>query len=132
MIGRGLSAIRSKTGNQVFIFQQLKELFQEEDTIGNGAIFKAVTKDDVHGIKMLQPPNGIASLFEEHMKPTFSNLELLTKKNMNLRQTRDLLLPKLIAGEIDVEEMEVAMEENGDPNSRGSQTSTREAWCGSA
>lgn len=28
-------------------------------------------------------------------------------KNANLRKTRDLLLPKLISGEIDVEEMDI-------------------------
>jgi type I restriction enzyme S subunit len=119
VIGRGLSAIRSKTGNQMFVFQQLKELFQEEDSMGNGAIFKSVTKDDVYGIKMIQPSQNLISAFEQQTEPVFSILEILTNKNANLRQTRDLLLPKLIAGEIDVEEMEVAMGDLG-------QTPTRE------
>ena len=107
VIGRGLSAIRSKTGCQRFVFQQLKELFQEEDTIGNGAIFKSVTKEDVYGIKMLQPPDTIISLFEQHIQSMFENIEALTKKNTNLRQTRDLLLPKLISGEVDVEGLDI-------------------------
>src|SRR6266566_388337 len=110
VIGRGLSAIRSKTGNQGFVFQQLKELFQEEDTIGNGAIFKSVTKEDMHGIKMLRPPQSIVSSFEQHIKPMFSNIEVLTTKNANLRQTRDLLLPKLISGEVDVEGLNIHIE----------------------
>ncbi|HKF36660.1 MAG TPA: restriction endonuclease subunit S [Ktedonobacteraceae bacterium] len=107
VIGRGLSAIRSKAGNQSFVFQQLKELFQEEDMIGNGAIFKSVTKEDVYGIKMLQPPQTIISLFEQNVKPIFSNVEVLTTKNSNLCKTRDLLLPKLISGEVDLERLEV-------------------------
>ncbi len=41
-------------------------------------------------------------MFETNMKPYFSLTELLSEKNRNLRQTRDLLLPKLISGEIDV------------------------------
>ena len=110
VIGRGLSAIRSKNGNQAFILQQLKELFQEEDSMGNGAIFKSVTKDDMHGIKMIQPSLEIISAYELHAQPIFSMLEVLTNKNSNLRQTRDLLLPKLMAGEIDVEGMEVVAE----------------------
>jgi len=44
IIGRGLHAIRSKTGNQVFIFEQLKDKFQEEDSMGSGTIYKSVTK----------------------------------------------------------------------------------------
>jgi type I restriction enzyme S subunit len=107
VIGRGLAAIRSKTGNQDFVFQQLKELFQEEDIIGNGAIFKSVTKEDMHGIKMLRPPQTIVSIFEQHTRPIFANIEALTKKNVNLRQTRDLLLPKLISGALDVERLEI-------------------------
>ncbi|WP_445631176.1 hypothetical protein [Nostoc sp. DSM 114167] len=31
----------------------------------------------------------------------------LIQKNINLRQTHDLLLPKLISGEIDVEQLEI-------------------------
>ena len=55
VIGRGVCAIRSKTGHQPFVFQQLKEHFQEEDMMGGGTIFKSVTKEDMHGIKMIAP-----------------------------------------------------------------------------
>jgi type I restriction enzyme S subunit len=118
VIGRGLSAIRSKTGNQVFVFQQLKEIFLEEDIIGNGAIFKSVTKEDMHGIKMLRPQQSIVSLFEQHVKPMFSNIEVLTTKNTNLRKTRDLLLPKLISGEVDVEGLDIHLERASNESSR--------------
>jgi len=47
VVGRGLCAIRSKTGNQAFVFQQLKEKFKEPDTMGGGTIFKSVTKEDI-------------------------------------------------------------------------------------
>ena len=33
----------------------------------------------------------------------------LTAKNANLRRTRDLLLPRLVSGELDVENVEVRM-----------------------
>lgn len=115
VIGRGVCAIHSKADNQCFVFQQLKELFQEEDTIGNGAIFKAVTKEDMHGIKMIRPPQPIILSFEHQIQPIFSNLEILIRKNANLRKTRDLLLPKLISGEVDVEGLEIAgVEEAGE------------------
>jgi len=107
VIGRGLSAIRSKTGNQTFVFQQLKEQFQEEDTMGGGTIFKSVTKDDVLGIKFLLPPKELIAKFEDFATPTFRELEILTAKNANLRRTRDLLLPRLVSGEIDVSEIKI-------------------------
>ncbi len=102
VIGRGLCAIRSKTESQRFIFQQLKDQFQEEDSIGNGSIFKAVTKEDVYNIKLTWPSQSLVSSFEEFIQPVFSLVEALIVKNANLHRTRDLLLPKLISGEIDV------------------------------
>ncbi|MGB3759624.1 MAG: restriction endonuclease subunit S [Rivularia sp. (in: cyanobacteria)] len=110
VIGRGLSAIRSKSGKQEFIFEQLKEKFQEEDSIGGGTIFKSVTKEDMYGIKIIYPDSTLVSKFELFVKPFFRNVEILTVKNTNLRKTRDLLLPKLISGEIDVEKLEIETE----------------------
>ena len=107
VIGRGLSAIRSKSENQVFILQQLKDKFQEEDTMGSGTIFNAITKADLLGIQLLEPAKPIVAKFQEAAEPISSELLNLTLKNANLRQTRDLLLPKLISGEIDVSDLDI-------------------------
>ncbi len=107
VIGRGLCAIRSKTGNQIFLFHQLKDKFQKEDTMGGGTIFKSVTKDDMLGILILIPSQTQVEGFEKIVAPIFHNLEILTVKNANLRRTRDLLLPKLISGEVDVEDLDI-------------------------
>lgn len=109
VIGRGLCAIRHKLGKQTFIFQQLKEKFQEEDSMGGGTIFKAVTKEDMHNIKMINPPLQLIDQFESIVQPVLQKLKNLTLKNANLRTTRDLLLPKLISGEIDVECLDIAI-----------------------
>jgi type I restriction enzyme, S subunit len=37
----------------------------------------------------------------------FQQVQLLADKNNNLRQTRDLLLPKLVSGDVDVAELEI-------------------------
>ncbi len=102
VIGRGLCAIRCKTGEHPFVFQQLKEKFREEDTMGGGTIFKSVTKDDMHGIKTLWPAESIRGRYDQCVAPMFCELENLTLINSNLRRTRDLLLPKLISGELSV------------------------------
>jgi len=107
VIGRGLCAIRSRRGNQSFVFQQLRDKFQETDTMGGGTIFKSVTKDDVHGIKIIEPSSEVLAKFEEISQPIFRDLEIFTDKNRILRKTRDLLLPKLINGEIDVEGLDI-------------------------
>ncbi|MEH1850212.1 MAG: restriction endonuclease subunit S [Nostoc sp.] len=45
--------------------------------------------------------------FSELISPFFKEIYVLAQKNNNLRQTRDLLLPKLISGEIDVENLDI-------------------------
>ncbi len=110
VIGRGLSAIRSKSGNQAFMFQQLQDKFREEDTMGSGTIFNAITKGDLMGIQLLKPRKLIIDDFEEIVEPVFSQLANLTLTNANLRQTRDLLLPKLISGQLDVSTLDIDIE----------------------
>ncbi len=75
--------------------------------MGSGSIFNAVRKADLLGIPLLTPTASIIGKFEEIANPIFSELTNLTLKNTNLRQTRDLLLPKLISGEIDVSELDI-------------------------
>ena len=109
VIGRGLAAIQHLQGYQVFTYQQLKEKFAEEDTMGGGTIFKSVTKDDMHKIPFLAPPVQILERFTEITTPLFRQIENLTKRNINLIRTHDLLLPRLIAGKVDASRLDISM-----------------------
>ena len=50
----------------------------------------------------------IRERFSDFAIPIFQQTEVLKQRNQNLRQTRDLLLPKLISGELDVSELDIA------------------------
>ncbi len=49
--------------------------------------------------------------FDKIIKPIFQSVYMAEKKNTNLRRTRDLLLPKLISGEMDVSELDIRIPE---------------------
>lgn len=51
-----------------------------------------------------QPDSTTLKAFSNQVSPMFKQINILANKNKNLRQTRDLLLPKLISGAIDVSE----------------------------
>jgi type I restriction enzyme S subunit len=106
VIGRGVSAIRSRLGQQTFLLFQLKDKFKEEDTMGSGTIFKAVTKEDMQKIPLVLPSSTIVKQFESNAQPMVTLLENLTKKNANLRSTRDLLVSKLVSGQVAVGDIE--------------------------
>ena len=51
---------------------------------------------------IVRPPDLLIKRFSDTVAPMLDSIRVLTMKNTNLRQTRDLLLPKLISGELDV------------------------------
>jgi type I restriction enzyme S subunit len=53
------------------------------------------------------PPSSILEQFNNFIENAVQQIQSLIFKNQNLRATRDLLLPKLISGEIDVENLEI-------------------------
>ncbi len=70
--------------------------------MGGGAIFKAVPKTDMEGLDLLNPSPDISGAFEQHAASMPDQIETLTKQITNLRQTCELLLPKLISGDVNV------------------------------
>jgi type I restriction enzyme S subunit len=53
-------------------------------------------------IPVVIPPPKLQSDFSSIVEPLLDEKEILQLKNLNLRRTRDLLLPKLISGEIGI------------------------------
>jgi len=103
IMGRGLSAIRHKEGHQCVLWEQLRNRFTAEDLMGNGAIFASVTKSDMLGIELLCPPAGLMAGSTRQLKPIHDELFTLTKTIGNLQKTRNLLLPRLLSGQIRLE-----------------------------
>jgi type I restriction enzyme S subunit len=61
----------------------------------------------LRNLEMIEPPRTLLHKFDRIIKPLIEERSLLNKKNQNLRKTRDLLLPKLISGEIDVSDLDI-------------------------
>tara|TARA_R110001592_G_scaffold363287_1_gene683217 strand:- start:12086 stop:13285 length:1200 start_codon:yes stop_codon:yes gene_type:complete len=102
ILGRGLASIRTKAGCQSFLFYQLKSVFFKEDMIGGGAIYASVTKKDLESFELLVPTNSLLLEFDEIASNIDAQIKTLHLSNQNLIEARDLLLPKLMSGEIAV------------------------------
>ncbi|MBI4743837.1 MAG: restriction endonuclease subunit S [Actinobacteria bacterium] len=61
--------------------------------------------------KVIIPTSQTLKHFNQLVGLLLNQMSLLRKKNDNLRRTRDLLLPKLISGELDVSDLEIAIRE---------------------
>ena len=102
IIGRGLSAIRNKNGFQSFQYYQLKNYFFQENIIGSGAIFASVTKKQMETIPFLTPTNDILAKYENFANSYDSQIVNLFYQNQRLKESRDILLPRLMDGSIEV------------------------------
>jgi len=76
-----------------------------------GAAYPAVSADDFEGAVILKASAEVLDQFHSIVEPMVLLSTSLRQRNITLRRARDLLLPKLISGEIDVLELDIEIEE---------------------
>ena len=75
--------------------------------VAGGAAVPTLNRNHVHAMKIAIPSKELIVRFDEVVDPLQKFARNLELKNTNLRQTRDLLLPRLISGELDVSTLPV-------------------------
>ncbi|WP_341863198.1 restriction endonuclease subunit S [Gymnodinialimonas sp. 57CJ19] len=83
---------------------------ERQNFLNNDAAVPGLNRQQAYSLPFLCPPNELLLRFVDVCKPLFAAHRLLNLKNANLRAQRDLLLPKLVSGEIDVSEAEAELE----------------------
>jgi type I restriction enzyme S subunit len=73
----------------------------------SGAAYPAVNAGDFERAKVLLPTAALLERFHEIAEPMLIQQETLQRRNVKLREARDLLLPKLVSGEVDVSDLEI-------------------------
>jgi type I restriction enzyme S subunit len=104
-------ALQGRDGiDQITIFFSISNCINQLKQNAHGAVFDTIIVDTFRMLQVVKPPLALTSAFEALASPIFEMILKLLNKNANLRQTRDLLLPKLISGEVDVEELDIHIE----------------------
>jgi type I restriction enzyme S subunit len=97
-------ALRGKTGiPQRFLFLMTLQQVDYLKTNTGEATFDTIVVDTFRRMEVVSPSQAIASQFSELIDPVFEQVNTLQRQIQNLRRTRDLLLPRLLSGQIDVE-----------------------------
>ena len=102
VLGRGVAALRSRIHHQAFLYYALNSHFAGIDMIGTGTVFAAITKNDLNRTELLQPSNCLVGRFTTLVTPMDRQIVALHRSIGNLQRARDLLLPRLMNGEIPV------------------------------
>jgi type I restriction enzyme S subunit len=84
------------------IYFWIKDNFDKINNIASGATFKEISKGEFREFDFLIADIKTNRRFVDIIEPIAKLIENLITTNNNLRQQRDLLLPKLISGEIEL------------------------------
>lgn len=94
-----------KTISSEFLYCAMKEF--DFDRMGStSSIARAINSKMVREIPLVLPGPSLLEEFAKEVAPLFLRIQLATEESRTLAQTRDLLLPRLMSGELRVAEAE--------------------------
>jgi type I restriction enzyme S subunit len=91
-----ITCIPNKCVPLMFLYFSLETMENEIASNASGATFKEITKGVFRKMPFLHPANDIIRQFENFCLQIQLEIRNLLKKNRNLTETRDILLPKLL------------------------------------
>lgn len=107
-VGRGLCALRHKSGCESFTYYQFLFLKRMLDSYnGEGTVFGSINQNDLKKIPIIKATNNVVSQFSNGVTDLDKEIKNRSLENQFLVQTRDTLLPKLLSGEIDLSSFSV-------------------------
>jgi len=82
----------------------IKELIAGLKQNVHGSVFDTITRNTLERIFLVFPPNKILEVFENQVQSTLNNIRLNLNESKNLSNIRQVLLPRLLSGDIRVEQ----------------------------
>ena len=100
-INQGYIAIKcNKTLSNFYMLQWCKENLEEIKSRASGTTFLEISKTTFRGISVIVPEKNILIMFNKQCESIYEMVTNHTKENQKLEKVRDLLLPRLLNGEI--------------------------------
>jgi type I restriction enzyme, S subunit len=97
-------ALRGKPGiPQRFLFLMTLQQVDYLKTNTGGATFDTIVVDTFRRMVVVKPAHEIIAHFAKKTDAIFEQVKTLQRQIQNLRRTRDLLLPRLLSGQVDLE-----------------------------
>ena len=97
------------TGKNGFSVELLYLLFSltSVQSIVTGAVQPKISQSNLNKIPVIVPSEAELKALDATVQPIFAQIRILRTENDRLATTRDVLLPKLMSGEIDVSDIEL-------------------------
>jgi len=97
-----ISIVPQDTVFSTFLLFQLSHRVEEIRAMGSGSTYPEVSRGKFREFQVLQPPRKLVADFDEQATVFLTQIRVLKEQNQKLKAARDLLLPRLMSGEIAV------------------------------
>ena len=97
-----ISIIPQKENLRMYMLYTLKLKKDEIIANANGSTFLEISKGRFRKMKMVVPIDSILDLFENKTRAIFDEILKIEQQSENLARQRDLLLPRLMSGKLEV------------------------------
>ncbi len=100
-IGRGVAAVRHKSGASSFTYHSMANLYPEFARFeAEGTVFGSINKAAFQKLRVVIPPPEIVAAYERQAGPFDEQIRTFENQSHTLATLRDTLLPKLLSGEM--------------------------------
>ncbi|MEK4204644.1 restriction endonuclease subunit S [Staphylococcus sp. FSL W8-1207] len=101
-IGRGAGIARINSTHKEWLYEILVKAFQYFENSISGSVYINVSSNDLKKSKVIYPSKKILDAYHKNLVNNFELVKSMKMQIKHLTQLRDTLLPKLMAGEIEI------------------------------
>ena len=96
-----------------FPLRFLDQLLRTMEFIDSHAAVPGLSRDQAYGLSFTEPPEHVMSHFEEIVRPLYDLRHVLARESCVVQEMKDLLLPRLVSGELDISHLDLELEAVG-------------------
>ncbi|MCD1226542.1 restriction endonuclease subunit S [Vibrio cholerae] len=94
-----------------FVYYLLRQSVKQLQQRSHGSVFSTITRDTFSSLKLATGNVSLTQLFGNTISPWFEKILANNQQQSSLERLRDTLLPKLISGELRLDDVELAVEQ---------------------
>lgn len=104
------SLVPARLEDSIYLFHHLLESVPRIQAMASGVATPIINKSMFSDIPTVSPPPWLRTRFSLQLAPLYRQVETLERCASVLREMRDLLLPRLVSGEIDAPVLDLTVE----------------------
>ena len=107
-LGRGVACISNINETYYeYVYNIIEDSIDKLKQVATGSVILGLSKDDINNLEVYQPTLEEIEKFHIIEEPILKRMLQIKEQNKKLEKIRDILLPKLMNGEIDLDKIEI-------------------------